>query len=1064
MSTIRTATFLKAQQRIRVDATDRSRRGKTNKRVKCNPPNKKCGSRCIPADWDCRLTGEGADAHLMAAGKGSDPLAAIANLQRGGGRILRGLQKLNPSDIEGGRKAIIRGVVKGAPGNIKDKENLKADLVRGTIMLGAIASVGVLGIRGHGLMMGVSVYKKHIGDRLENAADKVIRKVLDNNPITGPGRQAVREGGAAVISNRGRLSARIPEADEALSALGRISTERNGKVLFRAPKGDDFNAWYSKEVKRLLTRPRLANDSAETFLRDYYSPSSSGTIKDAAIERISRERKQLIEFARQEGVDLSNDLARDTYAKKLIAPLQVTASMRSKLETDTYDMLTGRFVPEAHYSSIKNQIQDTYKSFYKEVSEQFPNFYKPDGSRMSVASDRYDFTDSVIVAHARLRARVFQGSEAIVKGSHTADLTHLQFFKLGGRQTNLGKRWSAPRGLVMAAAKEVGSSQPRTIDEALNILRINGFKGIDVEDLGPIRPLRSAGAERAARTRGFKLRSGEQEAYDLYTKRVEAELLPNGAPKYKTPDEIRRKVQGLIAKDRVGKTAPPRSSTVAPRPSATRRPVSRSKPVGATAKTSVRAPKPKSPSSTSSVLGRYSRLPIPTDLPTNREGITIDQLADWTKYSNIYRERARAVLFQESSQFGDAAVEPGEDMVRELTRKWMREGGFDISKFDSADRSDAYRQSFWTVRHDKKCGESGIAKNKKCSKRTFAVGLAVAGTLAGGAALIASRKGLRAKASAALVKPKGKLSYDVDDVKNWNNDLPFEEAEQIKDLLLERKYQDVIKARTIGHEELGAKLAAIRNHKGVIPENVDLLTDFVKRERMEIRHDLVEDLTSFRMFSTLSEKVSGADLDTAVEQMKTMQTMAKEGYKLGGMYMSKDFGDARGIYVNPKRAKLDAWEDKSEDMVVAANKAMDAIKVRNSKPPKSFAQQVLGSSPQEVVDEYPHTYSYASAKRDASDLGIAVHELGHAIHDRTNYFLTTEVPYQGKVVNLLTDNDFANKIGEAATNYGQTNPQELFAEHFSFYIFAGRRFQRESPEAYAWVEAILDKYKSTLTT
>lgn len=734
MSTIRTATFLHAQQRIRVDAKDRKRRGKTNRRVKCRPPNKKCGGRCIPSDWDCRLRGEGSDPHLLAVGKGSDPLSAIANLQRGGGRILKGLQKLNPAEVEGGRKAIIRGVVKGSPGSIKDKENLKANLVRGTVMLGAVASVGVLGIRGHGLMMGVSVYKKHIGDRLENAADKAVRRLLDNNPITGPGRRAVREGGVAVISNRGALVARTPEAGEALSSLGRLSTERNGRGLFKAPKGESFSDWYNTEIKQLLSKPKLAKDSTESFLQDYYKPSSSGTIKDAAIERIAAERKQLLQFAQQEGVDLSNDLTRDAYAKKLIKPLQVTASMRSKLETDTYDMLTGRFVPETHYSSIKKQIQETYTTFYKEVGDQFPKFYKPDGSRKSVAADRFDFTDKIVIAHARLRARVFQGSEAMVKGSNTADLTHLQFFKLGGRQSDLGKRWTAPRGLILEAAKEVGSSKPKTISEALDILRMNGFKGIDVEDIAPIRPIRTIGAERAAKARGFKLRPEEQQAFDLYSKQVESELLPNGNPKYKTPDEIRRKVQGLIAKDRVGRKPAPKSATVAPRPSATKPPATRSKPVGATAKTSVRAPRLRS-------AGKDDR-----GLPISPEGY----LQVWDE-DNIDEFRKLQARFMRAAK--KDMTRPGYTPTRvEVMRKaaeWMEQNGWltdeplrrPLSNYDSADRSDAYLQSFWTVRHDKKCGKSGIAPGKKCSKATSAIGAvaAVAGAAALGAAVVKNK-------------------------------------------------------------------------------------------------------------------------------------------------------------------------------------------------------------------------------------------------------------------------------------------------------------------------------------
>jgi hypothetical protein len=78
----RTAAYLAA--RARLDAA-RSRSGKTSRRVSCNPPNVRCGGRCIPPAWDCRLKGEGPDPQLRAVK--TDPLSGFANIQRGIGRI-----------------------------------------------------------------------------------------------------------------------------------------------------------------------------------------------------------------------------------------------------------------------------------------------------------------------------------------------------------------------------------------------------------------------------------------------------------------------------------------------------------------------------------------------------------------------------------------------------------------------------------------------------------------------------------------------------------------------------------------------------------------------------------------------------------------------------------------------------------------------------------------------------------------------------------------------------------------------------------------------------------------
>jgi hypothetical protein len=84
----RTAAYLAARARLDAART-RSRSGKTSRSVNCNPPNVRCGGRCIPPSWDCRLKGEGPDPHLRAVK--TDPLSGFANIQRGIGRISKGV-------------------------------------------------------------------------------------------------------------------------------------------------------------------------------------------------------------------------------------------------------------------------------------------------------------------------------------------------------------------------------------------------------------------------------------------------------------------------------------------------------------------------------------------------------------------------------------------------------------------------------------------------------------------------------------------------------------------------------------------------------------------------------------------------------------------------------------------------------------------------------------------------------------------------------------------------------------------------------------------------------------
>ena len=80
---------------------------------------------------------------IYAAGKGRDPLAALANVQRGALRVAKGLTTGNFSEIEGGRRAVIRGVVKGSKGDLQEKKELQK-LIAGTVAVGAVFRRGWL--------------------------------------------------------------------------------------------------------------------------------------------------------------------------------------------------------------------------------------------------------------------------------------------------------------------------------------------------------------------------------------------------------------------------------------------------------------------------------------------------------------------------------------------------------------------------------------------------------------------------------------------------------------------------------------------------------------------------------------------------------------------------------------------------------------------------------------------------------------------------------------------------------------------------------------------------------
>ena len=96
----------------------------------CTRGNKKCGGRCIPSTWDCRLKGEGQDKALKAS-QGLDLLSTAAQVQRGTQRFVKGLQKQNFSEADGGRRQLIRVVSRNSRGeggrelNLKEKKELQ---------------------------------------------------------------------------------------------------------------------------------------------------------------------------------------------------------------------------------------------------------------------------------------------------------------------------------------------------------------------------------------------------------------------------------------------------------------------------------------------------------------------------------------------------------------------------------------------------------------------------------------------------------------------------------------------------------------------------------------------------------------------------------------------------------------------------------------------------------------------------------------------------------------------------------------------------------------------------
>lgn len=200
----RTAAYLAAKARL--DAR------KTTRNVQCNPPNVRCGNRCIPPSWDCRLKGQGTDPHLRAVK--TDPLGGLANIQRGATRITRGIVRGNFSEVEGGKRAIIRGAVKVAPGNIQQKQELQKKLEDRTSTIGVGLAVVTFGLGAHALLMKNNTfgYRNGTGRRINEAVHNGVSSVLDATPFLGAARARTRVGAFGSASEAVTRAARAPQA------------------------------------------------------------------------------------------------------------------------------------------------------------------------------------------------------------------------------------------------------------------------------------------------------------------------------------------------------------------------------------------------------------------------------------------------------------------------------------------------------------------------------------------------------------------------------------------------------------------------------------------------------------------------------------------------------------------------------------------------------------------------------------------------------------------------------------------------------------------------------------
>lgn len=247
-----------------------TRTGKTNRQIDCNPPNKKCGQRCIPPEWECRLEGKGTNPALKVVK--SDPLAGVASVQRGTTDLVKGVSTLNPARIQRGRSSIIRGIVKIAPGDgLEDKNKLRRRLEEGSSAAFAITLVGVLGVLGHRGLKTSRAYREGWGRDIDRAALRAVNSLLDITPGVAGRRNAIR-----AAATRSQIDiVRSLQKQEALVGVSRTAASNMRRMGPIGGFGDRVGAPNSPILADAALRTRIRAIARDTTNADQFAAQAT---------------------------------------------------------------------------------------------------------------------------------------------------------------------------------------------------------------------------------------------------------------------------------------------------------------------------------------------------------------------------------------------------------------------------------------------------------------------------------------------------------------------------------------------------------------------------------------------------------------------------------------------------------------------------------------------------------------------------------------------------------------------------------------------------------------------
>ena len=216
----------------------------------------KCGGRCIPPTWDCRLKGEGTNAELKVHSQ--DISAGIASVQRGGVDVAKGFVSLNPARVERGRRSLIRGAVKIAPGdNLEKKKQLRKKLEQNTNVIAGAVAIGLAASGGY--MVGRKLVPPKWRTKWEGPAVSAFNQVLDAAPVIGGNRARQRQAGQmAATSLGGAITKGVKMQAVGQKAAGNVGGV--GPLAFRTRSANTVGAGLGEKLGSIDASKRSFED------------------------------------------------------------------------------------------------------------------------------------------------------------------------------------------------------------------------------------------------------------------------------------------------------------------------------------------------------------------------------------------------------------------------------------------------------------------------------------------------------------------------------------------------------------------------------------------------------------------------------------------------------------------------------------------------------------------------------------------------------------------------------------------------------------------------------------